>query len=738
MLRCTAAARLLLTDGASEVPFVDDGNGRLIARWPLVATVKLGVVARFGAVVVPESASAEITAIPDLAPVVVLEGAPHEVRLADATDESSDIAIRYEANDDHGLREVELVLRSADREERRVLARLDGETRHDRGGYTLRSRDPFLRKSHAPIEVRVEAKDNDPLTGPKWGASLPITIVPPDVGEPEAVRLDSLRTLRDALVDTLAARIAHDAPSDPAARREFAIAESRALGDDSEHIEDALGASHAGVKVPGRIQSLVRGSMAKLRKAVEAEKRSVSTTTHAKVVKASEGLVLLVDAVVRGLAMRDARDSARKLGDVADDLALGATQSASPDERTRGAARIDASSLVLRGGAKSLWRLGDLGRELGGVIDGDLSRFGRASTATDWLHAELAARDMAARLHLPDPAFGSKGSGRGGGESGGGRGTPGDQPEDADETQKAFNEAAGELDQLRRDHAAEMGSVDEALSGAVDDDDKSKLSDEAKKHAEAIRDAAKPLPSVGGGSDSWTSKGAAAKEHAEQMARSLEQGEASQAVESGRNAIGALDEAKRIAQRQKWLGVDSDADRTIDDTKKKLEAEVKWAEEQLKAMKQHAAERARKKLAEQGKEEGKLADRAGKLAEKGRDSAGLPQPALESLDDAEKAAREAAEALEHGDADRAQDRQRDAQRSLDMAKQAVEGDPSEDDQGQGEGDRDPSPSDHADIPGADQHKGPDDFRRRVMHGLGESSSGRLKDAVRRYAEGLLR
>ena len=104
----------------------------------------------------------------------------------------------------------------------------------------------------------------------------------------------------------------------------------------------------------------------------------------------------------------------------------------------------------------------------------------------------------------------------------------------------------------------------------------------------------------------------------------------------------------------------ADADKTIDDAKKKLEAEVKWAEEQLRAMKQHAAERAKKQLAEQGKEEGKLADRAGKLAEKGRDSAGLPQPALESLDDAEKAAREAAEALEHGDADRAQDKQREA------------------------------------------------------------------------------
>ena len=42
------------------------------------------------------------------------------------------------------------------------------------------------------------------------------------------------------------------------------------------------------------------------------------------------------------------------------------------------------------------------------------------------------------------------------------------------------------------------------------------------------------------------------------------------------------------------------------------------------------------------------------------------------------------------------------------------------------------------IPNADAHKGPEDFRRRVTQGLSQPASGRLKDAVRRYAEGLLR
>jgi hypothetical protein len=69
-----------------------------------------------------------------------------------------------------------------------------------------------------------------------------------------------------------------------------------------------------------------------------------------------------------------------------------------------------------------------------------------------------------------------------------------------------------------------------------------------------------------------------------------------------------------------------------------------------------------------------------------------------------------------------------------MARESLGGE-SEQQGGEG-GERDPS-LDHADIPKADQHKGPEEFRRRVIKGLGQPS-GRHKDAVRRYAEGLLR
>ncbi|MDB4997247.1 MAG: hypothetical protein JWM74_4679, partial [Myxococcaceae bacterium] len=627
--------RLLLTDGASEVPFVDDGAGKMVARWPLAETVVLRVVARFGDVVIEEPQTTAITSIDDKAPIVKLEGAPRTLSLASG-EVSSEIPIRYEVTDDHGLREVHLVLRSGAREERRVLARLDGETRLDRGGHILRATDPFLKKSHAPVEVRVEAKDNDPITGPKWGASEAITVLPPDVGEPEAKRLDGLRKLRDALVDALAWRLENAPPTAAADRRAFIATLLRGAEENADLAEATLSTSYAGVRVAPRLQAILRGQLRKLKTAVDAEARALGAPSHAATVKATERIVLVVDAMVRGLAVRDAKETAKQLADVADDLVVGLGQMRSSSDTDRGTTRSDAAVTVLGGGSKSLLQLGMLGKDLGEIVTADLSRVGRARKATDLVHAELAARDLAARLHQPDPSFGAQGkSGRAGGESGGGRGTPGDASgDDPSEADKAFNEAAQDLEQLAQEHAGEIGKNEQALSGAASDEDLKSLVEEAKKHAAAVREATEPLPTVGGGSDSWTSKGAAAREHGEQMARSLEQGNPADAVASGRNAMQALDEAKRTAQREHWSSFGNggtEAEKKIDDAKKKLEPEVKWAEEKLEGLRKKAAERAASELSKGGEDEGKLADRAGKLGDKGREQGGLPSAALESL-----------------------------------------------------------------------------------------------------------
>ncbi|MGO8996696.1 MAG: DUF4175 domain-containing protein [Polyangiaceae bacterium] len=733
---------LALTDGTNDVPFVDDGKGALVARWPLDQSVSLRVIAIFGDVRIEEGDSTHVTSVADEKPVVTLEGAPKTIELAHDAD-VAEIPIRYEATDDHGLREVHLVLRAGGHEERRVLAHLDGETRDDKGGHVLHPTDKFIKKSHVPVEVTVEAKDNDPITGPKWGASAAITIVPPAIAQPQSLRLESVRQLRDRFVDSLAWRMEHPIPKALGERKTMLADEGKTVDDDADLLDETVSEIFAGVRVPGRLQALLRGQMRKVREAMTQEARVASPQTHGALVKASEKIVLVTDAIVRGLGERDARSSARQLADVADDVVTGEGLEARADDHEKGKGRVDAGLGVLEAGSKSMRTLGDLGRDLGEIVQAYDARIARARTTSDWSHAELAARDLVARLREPDPSFGERGGPqKGGGESGGGRGTPGEGDEEGDDVARAFDEAARDLEQLAQDHAGEIAKVQNDLSGEESAGDEKSLLDESKKHAENVRQSVRDLPSVGGASESWSGKAAAAREQAEQMARALEEGSPGDAVASGRNALQTLDEAKRASERESWRRWTDQAtpiEKQIDDVRRKLEPEVAWAEQELQVLRKKAAERARGELGEDATKENEMAERTRRLGEKGRDQ--MPGSALDALEEAEHSMQKAADQLRAGEPDRAISDQQDAQRQLEMARQAMGSDKDEGgEQGDSQTGDDNSglSREKTDIPNADAHKGPEDFRRRVTQGLSQPASGRLKDAIRRYAEGLLR
>jgi len=107
--------------------------------------------------------------------------------------------------------------------------------------------------------------------------------------------------------------------------------------------------------------------------------------------------------------------------------------------------------------------------------------------------------------------------------------------------------------------------------------------------------------------------------------------------------------------------------------------------------------------------------------------------------------REAARSLGTAEGQRALERLKEAQRLLEMARSAYEADQEqsgEGEQGKSEtGEHDGTtgnPAHKAPIPKAEDYKGPEAFRRRVLEGLGGAGDPRLKDAVKRYAEGLLR
>jgi hypothetical protein len=220
------------------------------------------------------------------------------------------------------------------------------------------------------------------------------------------------------------------------------------------------------------------------------------------------------------------------------------------------------------------------------------------------------------------------------------------------------------------------------------------------------------------------------------MARSLEQGALDQAAESARSATGSLEEAKRLLEAGSWLqDPDGTASRQVDDARRKLEAQRAWTEAQLEQLRKRTAERAHGQVVEQGEQEGKLAERARKLGEREKDRGAFPQEALEAIDDAARAAHEAADALRRGDAEQGMSRQREAQRDIEEAASKLRGEEEQEEEAEQTGPRSGEP---VDIPGKDKHKGPVEFRRRIVRGLAMPAPGALKDAVRRYAQGLLR
>jgi hypothetical protein len=719
--------KLVLVDGKTEVPFVDDAAGGLVARWPLTSSTHLRTAARFGSVLIFDPYAIDVSSIADEAPVVRVEGAPKTMKLL----EVPFIEVSYEASDDHGLKEVHLVLRSAGREERRMLARLDGEATRDRGGYRLWANDRFFKRSFAPIDVVVEARDNDPLRGPKWGKSAAITVIPPIAGEPEALRYEALEGARNALVDLAAFRIENGVGKQAKAH---AAREAEETNRTLTVLDDVLDRSFAGLSVPRRTRTLAQGQIRKLRELRDREVKRTTNEAHAQNRKLAEDFALALDGMLRRLDAVDAASIAKRLSDVAEDAAEGAAEARRPTEKERGLSRLDAAAFVLDGGGAQLSRLGALGRDLGEIVGNDLKRARRARGADDLFHAELSLRDLAARLRHPAPSFSG---GRGGVESGG----SGAEGESSDEGAQQIAREQEQIEELARDHGAEVASVEQAMGGAESGDELDKLRDEAREHARAVRDAVRSLPRSGGEPNSAESEAAAAREQAEAMADALESGGVANAMRSGQHALEALDQAKRARPDRFRFRRDTREDAR--EAEAKLEPEVRWTERALQRLRQAASERAADDLKKTSPRESKLADRAKAIAEEGSSGAGaLPGETLDLMQRAESTMREAARDLGAASGDRALERLKEAQRFLEMARSQEQGEENEQGQEGERNGRNQSPhgglAQSAPIPRAEDYKGPEAFRRRVLEGLGNAADPRLKDAVKRYAERLLR
>jgi hypothetical protein len=574
-----------------------------------------------------------------------------------------------------------------------------------------------------PIAVSIEARDNDVLEGGRWGQSQAITILPPAVGAPEAARFKVLVGARDALVDYLGWLV--DPPAGSDARARAAELQQR-RGAAARTLRDAAERQPGGEKVPKRLSAFLLGQARRLE-----ENRGGATLAER-----AEDVVLAVDTAIRSLATSDAQSVAKRLGDAAEEAADGFLLAQNPEQARSGDARATLALGVLDVGSENLAALEGLGVDLGSVTRGELRRIRRATGNKSYLHAELAARHLAARLRRPTPSFAAAG----GGVEGGGHGAqrpPSSSPSRADQ---AFEELAQDLGDLTREHAALLDQVEHDLENAGDAAKTEDLKREAAEHAQALRDAVRDLPASGARAGSARAAAGMAREHALAMAERLERLELSDATESGRTARGQLDEAEKKASSPQ-SALDLLDQNELGRARSALEHELAWAEQKREAMKRDAAERAHQKLSEAAERERSIERRLGEVAERAEQSeAALPKAALDKLGQARAAMKSAAGELGAGHGEPGLSEQREAQRLLEQGgsdQTTEEGNKSGRERQSGEQRGGRGMETRAPVPGADDQHRALEFRKRVLEGLGKERGGRLEPAVRRYAEGLL-
>lgn len=706
--------QLVLTDGHNEVPFVTDAHGEQVARLTLVESGTVAVAARFGAVLVYEPRTLQVVIVVDRPPQVELAGAPRQLQLM----EMDSLDLNWRAQDDHGLGQIDLVLRSGNREDRRPLASFDGDVAERVGAYSLAQSDPFLMRAFFPVRVTVEARDTNPDQGAGWGSSDAFTLLPPAIGEPEAERYRALLQARGLFLATLADTLQPPEglkPQPPAQRVQQLQAD----------VDRVLAEVQSKAPLPAGLSAFVTSQLETLHKAAR---------TGAKFGAALEKATLAIDAAARGVAVREAQKVSIRLGDVAEEVAVGARIARESERRRRGVERVDEGVAVLSAGQPQLSGLGELGLDLGGVLGAGLSRIARVRSGEDMLHTELAALHLAARLRRPTPSFSSSSSsGGGGGGVESGQGSSGPPDRGASHADQQFDHLAEQLEELVQGHEGNLREVERMLQEALQQTASQGVGEEARERAEQLRRAVAGLPEPGQAPSTGAAAAALAREHTAAMAQGLEGGDLQGAIESGHDALDAFADAERRTGSDGWL-----AER-IQRGRAEVQRQLDWAKQQLEQQQRAAREQAADALKQAGAAERELARQAQHLAQGESGEVSLPEQAKGRLQQAQGLMDRAAERLAQGEGDAALKLQREAQRLLEQSM----GEPSQQgQQPQPQAGRDTSGSRGGmalggDVPSDRARQQAEEFRRRVIEGLGKGRAGPLAPAVKRYAEGLL-
>ena len=211
------------------------------------------------------------------------------------------------------------MLRAGTREERRVLSRPAADAKVDRGGLRAARAIPSS-QTYVPVEVTVEARDNDAVSGPKWGKSAPHPVIRRRSASPRRCATRRSLEARDALTDLIAYRVREKAPT-AADAKEHVGARGRRRRPAVKADAEALAAIVRRARGAGRAPRWRAGSSAGSTRRSTPRRSRRSRATHQKLLDETEEALLALDAGVRVARLRDARSVAKRLADVADEAA---------------------------------------------------------------------------------------------------------------------------------------------------------------------------------------------------------------------------------------------------------------------------------------------------------------------------------------------------------------------------------------------------------------------------------
>lgn len=703
--------KLLLTDGNEQVALVSDGQGGLVGRWVADDPAALKVAARFGGVLLYDHHQTRVEPLDDRAPSVVLVQAPQTIALS-ALDR---LDLTFVAADDHGLHQVDLVLQSGQRSTRTELARLDGQTRVFRGGHAVSREQELLRKPFLPVHIWIEARDGNTATGPSWGRSKELLILPEPLGQALKERHVALRSFRRSL-SAYVAQMHRAGYQEPLTRGEQ---EKLASDELVAALSELQRKWETDATAPARSLAFLSAQVETLNR--EGKKRA-----------SAEDVLLAVDALIHSLSHVDATQLAKDLGQAVEEIAVQSRQLHFDPASLRVDGLLDLLSSN-QAAANQLSEVGELGLDLGSVALADLTRISRNIKDRTFDRAEASALHLAERLKRATPSFSST-SGGAGVESGApshgqGSGKSSAEGQSTSDAPSEFERLAEELDQLAQEGAEELGELERLLKEAEEAVRKDvQGSSELDAALDELQKALTDLPEVGRGIDNASSDAASARSQGEAAIEALEGLELKEGIERGRDAERSL--ARARSRLLDGFGFVSEASlKRAEQALKTVMDEAKQAFDRAQTSSKQMDEQRRRERTERQRD---LAARASDLAKRGHQpQSALPKANIEDLNQASRLLKQAAQALDEGNAERGLELAEQAQHHMEQAAFERKEQESSDATSSGEG----SEMDRkGQIPGSDRDRAKE-FRERVEQGLGRGS-GRLSPAVRRYAEDL--